>query len=379
MLIEPSATVAVSDRARAMAQQGLDVINLGGGDPDFDTPPHIRDAAVLAMQEGHTHYVSSSGIRELRQAIAEKLSRESGLDIDPLSQIVVTPGGKLGLFAAVMATVNPGDEVLILDPAWVSYVSCVQLAGGTAVRVALRSEDGFRVTETVLRDALSPRTRLLILNSPNNPTGRVLTMEELESVAEVARAHDLWVLSDEIYDSILYHGRQHISVASLPGMLDRTIIINGFSKTYAMTGWRLGYVVASAPLAAQILKVQQHSTTCAGSFTQHAGTAALRGPQDCVLRMVEEYRRRRDILAAGLNALPGVSCHLPEGTFYAFPDMSGTGMSSMEMTDKLLNEAFVAVTPGVAFGQSGEGHVRLSFATATHLIEQAIERMGAVL
>jgi aspartate aminotransferase len=336
-----------------------------------------------AIRSGHTHYVSSAGTAELRTAIAEKLRKENGLDFDPDSEIIVTPGGKLALFAAVMATVDEGDEVLILDPAWVSYVPCVQLAGGVPVHVPLRrtlgKEDNFRVTETGLRAKLTSRSKLLIVNSPNNPTGRVLTPQELATIADVALAHNLWVLSDEIYETILFDGHEHISVGSLPDMLDRTIIINGFSKSYAMTGWRLGYVAAKARLAQEILKIQQHSVTCAGSFTQYAGTAALTGPQDAVSQMVEEYRKRRDIITEGLNSLPGVSCHLPEGTFYAFPDISGTGMSSMEFADMLLSEARVAVTPGIAFGQSAEGHVRFSFANSTQLIEKAIERMRAVV
>jgi len=377
--VQPSATVMVSDRARAMARQGVDVINLGSGDPDFDTPSHIVEAALEAIRSGYTHYVSSAGIAELRTAIAKKLRKENGLDFDPDSEIIVTPGGKLALFAAVMATVDEGDEVLILDPAWVSYVPCVQLAGGVAVHVPLSKGDNFRVTEAGLRAKLTSRCKLLILNSPNNPTGRVLTPVELAAIANVALAHNLWVLSDEIYERILFDGRQHISVGSLPDMLDRTIIINGFSKTYAMTGWRLGYVAAKARLAQEILKIQQHSVTCAGSFTQYAGTAALTGPHHAVLHMVEEYRKRRDIITEGLNSLPGVSCHLPEGTFYAFPDILGTGMSSMEFADMLLSQAKVAVTPGIAFGKSGQGHVRLSFANSTQLIEAAIERMRAVL
>jgi len=377
--VQPSATVMVSDRARSMARQGVDVINLGSGDPDFDTPSHIVEAALEAIRSGYTHYVSSTGIAELRTAIAEKLRRENGLDFDPDSEIIVTPGGKLALFAAVMATVDKGDEVLILDPAWVSYVPCVQLAGGVAVHVPLSKVDNFRVTEAGLQARLTSRCKLLILNSPNNPTGRVLTPVELAAIANVALAHNLWVLSDEIYEKILFDGHEHISVGSLPDMLDRTIIINGFSKTYAMTGWRLGYVAAKARLAQEILKIQQHSVTCAGSFTQYAGTAALTGPQDAVLHMVEEYKRRRDIITEGLNSLPGVSCHLPEGTFYAFPDISGTGMSSMEFADMLLSQAKVAVTPGIAFRKSGQGHVRLSFANSTQLIEAAIERMRAVL
>jgi len=377
--VQPSATVMVSDRARSMARQGVDVINLGSGDPDFDTPSHIVEAALEAIRSGYTHYVSSTGIAELRTAIAEKLRRENGLDFDPDSEIIVTPGGKLALFAAVMATVDKGDEVLILDPAWVSYVPCVQLAGGVAVHVPLSKVDNFRVTEAGLQARLTSRCKLLILNSPNNPTGRVLTPVELAAIANVALAHNLWVLSDEIYEKILFDGHEHISVGSLPDMLDRTIIINGFSKTYAMTGWRLGYVAAKARLAQEILKIQQHSVTCAGSFTQYAGTAALTGPQHAVLHMVEEYKRRRDIITEGLNSLPGVSCHLPEGTFYAFPDISGTGMSSMEFADMLLSQAKVAVTPGIAFRKSGQGHVRLSFANSTQLIEAAIERMRAVL
>ncbi len=377
--VQPSATVAVSDKARAMAAQGLDVINLGGGEPDFDTPPHIVDAALEAIRQGHTHYVSSAGLRELRAAIADKLREENGLEFDPDAEIIVTPGAKLALFAAIMATVDEGDEVLILDPAWVSYVPCVQLAGGVAVHVPLSTEDGFRVTDAKLRQKLTPRAKLLILNSPSNPTGRVFTRQELETIAKVALENDLLVLSDEIYEKILYDGHEHISIGSLPDMLDRTIVINGFSKAYAMTGWRLGYVAVKGPLAKEMLKVQQHSATCASSFTQYAGIAALAGPQDAVSLMVEEYRRRRDLITEGLNSLPGISCHQPEGAFYAFPNVSATGMSSIEFADMLLSEVKVAVTPGVAFGDSGEGHVRISFANSTQLLEKAIERMREVL
>jgi aspartate aminotransferase len=377
--VQPSATVAVSDKARAMAAQGLDVINLGGGEPDFDTPSHIVDAVLGAIRQGHTHYVASSGLRGLRAAIADKLREENGLEFDPDAEIIITPGAKQALFATIMATVDEGDEVLILDPAWVSYVPCVQLASGVAVHVPLSAEDGFRVTEAKLRPKLTSRSKLLIVNSPSNPTGRVFTRQELEAIATVALENDLLVLSDEIYEKILYDGHAHISIGSLPDMQERTMVINGFSKTYAMTGWRLGYVAARRPLAKEILKVQQHSVTCASSFTQYAGIVALTGPQEAVSLMVEEYRRRRDIITEGLNSLPGVSCHLPEGAFYAFPDVSATGMSSVEFADTLLSKARVAVTPGIAFGDSGEGHVRLSFANSTPLIEKAIERMREVL
>jgi aspartate aminotransferase len=377
--VQPSATVVVSERARAMAQEGLDVIDLGGGDPDFDTPAHIVEVGLAAIRKGHTHYVSSRGVKGLREAIANKLKKENNLEFDPTIEIIVTPGAKLGLFAAIMAVVDDGDEVLILDPFWVSYEPCVQLAGSIPVRVPLSKEEDFRVTSAKLREKLTPKSKLLMINTPNNPTGRVLSREELEAIAEVALENDLLVLSDEIYEKIVYDGHEHISIGSLPDMLDRTIVINGFSKSYAMTGWRLGYVAAKEPLASEILKVQQHSVTCAASFTQYAGIEALTGPQDIVSEMVEGYRKRRDIIVEGLDSLPGVSCNRPEGAFYAFPDISGTGMSSLEFADMLLSKARVAVTPGIAFGDSGEGHVRLSFANSTKLIEKALERMRKVL
>ena len=285
----------------------------------------------------------------------------------------------MGLYAAVMATVNEGDEVLILDPFWVSYEPCVQLAGGVPVHIPLSKDDGFRLTADRLRWNLTPRTKLLIVNSPNNPTGRVLNRDELEAIASVASEHDMLVLSDEVYEKIVYDGREHISVGSLPNMLDRTMVLNGFSKAYAMTGWRLGYVAAKGPLVKGMQKIQQHSTTCAASFTQRAGVAALTGSQEVVVQMAGEYRKRRDIITDGLNSLPGVSCHRPEGAFYAFPDISQTGLSSTDFTEFVLDKAQVAVTPGVAFGTSGEGHVRLSFANSTVLIEKALESMREVL
>ncbi len=358
-----------------MAQEGLDVINLGAGDPDFDTPAYIVDAALAAIEKGYTHYVSSRGVKGLREAIANKLKEENNLEFDPATEIIVTPGAKLGLFAALMAVVDDSDEVLILDPFWVSYEPCVQFSGGIPIRVPLSKEDNFRVMGANLREKLTPRSKLLMINTPNNPTGRVLSREELEAIAEVALEKDLLVLSDEIYEKIVYEDHEHISIGSLPDMLDRIIVINGFSKSYAMTGWRLGYVAAKEPLISEILKVQQHSVTCAASFIQYAGIKALTGPQDMVSEMVEVYRKRRDIMVDGLDSLRGVSCHRPEGAFYAFPDISGTGMSSLEFADMLLSKARAAVTPGTAFGDSGEAHVRLSFANSTELIEQAIERM----
>jgi aspartate aminotransferase len=376
--IAPSPTVAVSDRARQLRAAGHDVIDLGGGDPDFPTPPHIVAAATAALEAGDTHYVASPGIVELRRALADKLRADNGVEYDP-DEIVVTPGGKPAIFLTLLALIDAGDEVLILDPGWVSYVPEVTLAGGTPVRVPLTADDGFALTEGRLRQGLSPRTKAIIVCTPNNPTGRVLTRAEAECVARLARERDLLVLSDEIYEKLLYDGAEHLSLAALPGMRERTITLNGFSKAYAMTGWRLGYLAAPAPVVKQVLKVNSHSVTCAASFSQRGAVAALTGPQDCIREMVAAYDRRRRLVRDGLNAIPGVSCALPQGAFYAFPDIRGTGLSAAACAETLIARARVAVTPGDAFGPAGAGHIRLSFATADDLLARAIERMGAAL
>ena len=376
--IASSPTVAVSDRARQLRVAGQDVIDLGGGDPDFPTPMHIVQAAADAMEAGYTHYVASPGIPELRRGIADKLRADNGVEYDP-GEIVVTPGGKPAIFAAVMALVDAGDEVLILDPGWVSYAPEVTMAGGTPVRVPLSAADNFAITAERLAPYLTPRSRVLVLCSPNNPTGRVLTEAELAAVARVAQEHDLVVFSDEIYEKLVYDGRRHISTASLPGMWERTVTLNGFSKAYAMTGWRLGYLAAPAPIVKQVLKVHSHSVTCATSFGQRGAVAALAGPQDFIGQMVAAYDRRRHLVCDGLNAIPGVRCALPEGAFYAFPDISGTGLSSAACAELLIERAGVAVTPGQAFGAAGEGHIRLSFATSDALLAAAVERMRAAL
>ncbi len=376
--VESSPTVAVSDRARQLKAAGHDVIDLGGGDPDFPTPQHIVAAAADAMEAGDTHYVASPGIIELRRALVDKLRVDNGLEYSP-NEIIVTPGGKAAIFAAIMALVDEGDEVLILDPGWVSYAPQAQLAGATPVRVPLSPADNFRVTEERLRPHVTARSRVLIACTPNNPTGRVMAREELEAIARVAREHDLLVLSDEIYEKLVYDGAEHISLASLPGMRERTLTLNGFSKAYAMTGWRLGYVAAPAPIIEEILKVHSHSMTCAASFGQRGAVAALTGPQDFIGEMVAAYDRRRHLVADGLNAIPGVRCPLPEGAFYAFPDITGTGLLSSACAELLIERAQVAVTPGIAFGEAGEGHIRLSFATSDELLQRAVERMGEVL
>ncbi|MGQ9515927.1 MAG: pyridoxal phosphate-dependent aminotransferase [Anaerolineae bacterium] len=377
--VAESATLAFSERARLMAQQGINVIDLAGGDPDFTTPAHIIEAAFTAAQKGATHYVSSRGIPAFLQAISDHYAAEQGLRYDPKAEILVTTGGKMALYLAILATVDRGDAVLVPKPAWVSYVPMVQLVDGVPVEVPLDAEDNFRLTREALEEKISPRTRALLINSPANPTGRVLTRQELEAAAEVALRHDLLVISDEIYYKLLYDGHQHISIATLPGMRERTIIVNGLSKTYAMTGWRLGFALAPKPIMSQMVKVQSHTISCAAAFAQHAGAVALTGPQDCVREMVDIYAQRRRLIVDGLNSLPGIRCAAPEGAFYAFPDISGTGMTSLEFCERMLEEAHVVMTPGSAFGPSGEGYVRLSFANATEKLAETVERLRSVL
>jgi aspartate aminotransferase len=373
--LAPSPTLAVSDRARQLKAQGIDVIDLGGGDPDFITPKHVRDAAIEAMNAGDTHYVASAGIPGLRKAIADKLRSDNGIEVEP-SGVIVTPGGKQALFEATLAFVEPGVDVLIPEPAWVSYAPMVELAGGRPVPIALDPDDNWRITPDKLAAAITPSSRILLINSPNNPTGRVLDDAELAAIADFARDHDLLVFSDEMYEKILYDGHQHTSIATLPEMAERTMVFNGLSKAYAMTGWRLGYAAGPKAYIEQIEKVHSHSVTCATSFVQKAGIAALTGPQDFIGEMVTAWDRRRRNVAAGLSAINGIHCPLVEGAFYAFADIRGTGMSSTEAADRFLQEAHVAVTPGVAFGQSGEGHVRLSFATSDDLLDDAVARLG---
>jgi aspartate aminotransferase len=377
--LAPSPTLAVSDRARQLKAQGIDVIDLGGGDPDFITPEHIRQAATDAMNAGDTHYVASAGIPGLRKAIADKLRGDNGIEVDPNGGVVVTPGGKQALFEATLAFVEPGVDVLIPEPAWVSYGPMVELAGGTPVPVALDPDDNWRLTPEKLAAARTPATRILLINSPNNPTGRVLDEAELDAIATFAREHDLLVFTDEMYEKILYDSHQHTSIATLPGMAERTLTFNGLSKAYAMTGWRLGYVAGPRSFMEQIEKVHSHSVTCATSFVQKAGIVALTGPQEFIGEMVTAWDRRRRNLAAGFNRINGISCPLVEGAFYAFADVRGTGLTSAQATDLFLQEAHVAVTPGVAFGAAGEGHVRLSFATSDEALAQAVDRIGAIL
>lgn len=377
--LKGSSTVAISDRARSLQQQGVNVVNLGGGDPDFDTPRHIVDAGVEAIRGGQTHYVASQGIPAFRKAIAEKLSRENGLSYDPDREIVATASGKLALYIALESLLDPRDEVLYLEPAWVSYRPLIELIGGCPVAVSLSPADNFAVRSTLLERKISPRTKAILINSPNNPTGRVLGPEELQVIREVALKHDLWVVSDEIYEHLVYDGHRHVSIATLPEMRDRTVVVNGMSKAYAMTGWRIGYLAAPSVLSEQILKVQQHVVTCAASFGQIAATEALQGPQDCVKTMRQEYDKRRRRIAEALNSIPGVRCPLPEGAFYFFPEVDYRDYDSWQIAEYLISEAHVAVTPGQAFGEAARKNIRLTYATSMANLLEAVERMRRAL
>ncbi|MEJ7837921.1 MAG: pyridoxal phosphate-dependent aminotransferase [Thermomicrobiales bacterium] len=371
----PSPTLAVSDKARSLKAQGIDVIDLGGGDPDFITPDHVRQAATDAMNGGDTHYVASTGTPALRSAIAKKLKQDNGIEVNPATQVIVTPGGKSALFETALALVEPGVDVLVLTPAWVSYIPMVELAGGRAIEVSLSPDDNFTVTRDILESHVTSNSRVIMLNSPNNPTGRVLTLDELTTIAEFSIAHDLLVWTDEIYEKILYGSSTHHSIATLPGMKDRTLTFNGLSKAYAMTGWRLGYVVGHPDFISEIAKVHSHSATCATSFAQAGGVAALNGPQGFIGEMVTAWKRRRNLVTDGLNRVNGLRISPIEGAFYALVDGRETGLDSVTLGDRILQEAHVAVVPGIAFGAAGEGHFRLSFATGDALLTESVARI----
>lgn len=377
--VSESKTVAISDKARQMQQSGISVVNLGGGDPDFDTPEHIAKAGTAAMQKGMTHYVDSRGIPDLRKAIAAKFQRENNLTYNPDKEIIATASGKLALYIALMGVVDPGDEVLVIEPAWVSYVPLITLLGGKAVSVELDPADNFTLTEAAMAKAVTPRTKAVIVNSPNNPSGRVLTEKEFESLRAVVTRHDLWVISDEIYEHLIYGGNKHISPATMDGMWERCVTINGMSKAYAMTGWRLGYLGAPAPLAAQLLKAQQHVITCASGFIQAAGVEALNGPQECVAVMRAEYDRRRKTVSDALNAIPGVTCPQPEGAFYLFPEIDFRGYDSWKLAEFLLEKANVAVTPGQAFAGKAIKNIRMTYATSMENLLTAAGRIKEAL
>jgi aspartate aminotransferase len=364
-------------RARAVEATGKEVIHLELGEPDFDTPANIREAAKRALDSGATHYAPFPGIPDLRSAIAKDSTRRRGIEVAP-DRVYVTVGGKGVMYYAILALIDPGDEVIVPDPGYPIYASVTRFVGGTAVPLPIRQENEFRVDVDELESLITPRTKMIVINSPANPTGGVLTADDLERIATLARDRDLTVLSDEIYSRILYEG-EHVSISTLPGMTERTIVLDGFSKTYAMTGWRLGYAIVPESLAFAFGRLIINSVSSATTFAQVGAVEALTGPQDAVDAMVGEFRTRRDLVVDGLNSLPGVRCLLPKGAFYAFPEISGTGRSGDELASLLLHEAGVSVLSGTAFGEVGKDHIRLSYANSQDQIRRAIEKMRAVM
>ncbi|MER3461312.1 MAG: aspartate aminotransferase [candidate division GAL15 bacterium] len=365
----------VLSRARELERHGRSVVHLEIGEPDFDTPPHVVEAAVQALRRGVTHYTPSPGIPELREAVARYVSETRGIPVDP-AEVVVTPGGKPVMAFTVLALVDPGDEVVYPDPGFPIYESLVRWVGGLPKAVRLREERGFRPDPEELAELIGPRTKLVILNSPHNPCGSVLSREDLEVVAEACLRFGAWVLSDEIYSRILYEG-QHHSIAAIPGMREHTVILDGFSKTYAMTGWRLGYGVMPRAVAEVVSRFAVNVYSCPAAFTQVAGIAALGGPQEPVEAMVAEFRRRRDRVVAGLNSIAGIRCLLPQGAFYAFPNVSELDLDGRAFARYLLEQAGVAVLPGTAFGAGGRGYMRISYANSMENLEEALERIAA--
>ncbi len=365
-------------RARALEAEGRHIVHLEIGEPDFDTPQNIRDAAKRALDEGWTHYGPPLGQPALRKAIAEESKRFRGVEADP-ANVVVTPGAKPIMYYAILALIEPGDEVIYPDPGFPIYESMTRFTGGTPVPYALREENDFRLDPDELRSLVTPKTKMIIFNSPHNPTGGVLTREDITAIADIARDNDnITVMTDEIYGRGVFEG-EHFSIATLPGMAEKTIILDGFSKAWAMTGWRLGFAILPQPLVDPFSKLIINSVSCTSSFEQIAAVEALNGPQDEVKKMVEEFRARRQIVVDGLNAIPGFRCRMPHGAFYVFPNVAGTGMNGTQMADKLLYDGGVCTLSGTAFGKVGADHIRISYANSRENLQLALERIREVV
>jgi aspartate aminotransferase len=365
----------VLNKARALERQGKNIIHLEIGEPDFDTPRNVVEAGVDALRKGWTHYGPSAGLPELRQTIAEYVSQTRGVMVTS-EEVVIVPGGKPIIFFVVLALIDEGDEVIYPNPGFPIYESMVNYAGGRAVPIHLREERDFSLDIDELAALINDRTRLIILNSPQNPTGGVLDRREIEQIARAIGDRNILVLSDEIYSRLVFDGGKHFSIMSVPGMQERTILLDGFSKTYAMTGWRMGYGVMRPDLSAQITQLMTNSNSCTASFTQVAGIEAIRGDQTSVDRMREEFQRRRDVFVAGLNKIKGFSCRMPRGAFYVFPNITATGRKSKPLADALLEQAGVAALSGTAFGAFGEGYLRFSVANSLENLQQALERIA---
>ena len=371
--LAPSLTLAIDAKAKQMKAEGLDVVGFGAGEPDFDTPQHIKDAAVKALNDGFTKYTPSSGIPELRQAVADKFKRENGLIYKP-GQVIISSGGKHSCFNVILATCEEGDEVIIPSPYWLSYPEMVKLAGATPIILTTSDQTEFKVTPDQLRNAITSRTRLFVLNSPSNPTGSVYTPEEIKTLGDICVEKGVLIMSDEIYEHLLYDGVKHKSVASFSqAHQDHTIIVHGFAKAWSMTGWRLGFLAAPEPIAKAIDALQSHSTSNPTSFAQKGGVAALTGPQDHLPLWLAEYARRRTYAHAKLNSIPGISCVNSKGAFYLFPNISKLGLKSADFCAKLLDQEKVAAVPGAAFG--ADDYLRISYATSLANVEKGLERL----
>ena len=371
--LSPSLTLAIDSMAKAMKAEGQDVVGFGAGEPDFDTPQHIKDAAIKALNEGFTKYTPSSGIPELRQAIADKFKRENGLSYQP-SQIIVSNGGKHSCYNVILATCQDGDEVIIPAPYWLSYPEMARLAGATPVILSTTDKTEFKVTPEQLRAAITPRTRLFILNSPGNPTGSVYTPAEIKALGDICVEKGVLIMSDEIYEHLLYDGATHQSVASFsPAHYHHTVVVHGFAKAWSMTGWRLGFLAAPEPIAKAIDAVQSHSTSNPTSFAQKGAVAALTGPQDHLKGWLAEYARRRAYAWKKLNSIPGISCVNSKGAFYLFPNISKLGLKSADFCARLLETEKVAAVPGIAFG--ADDYLRISYATSLANIEKGLDRL----
>jgi len=362
-------------KAKALEKEGRDIVHLEIGEPDFDTPNNIKEAAVKAMKAGYTHYTPASGIPELRNAIAEYLSKSRGIHVDP-EEVVVTPGAKPIIFFSILACVEPGDEVMYPNPGFPIYESMINFVGAKPVPMPLKEENDFRIDNEDTVDKITKKTKMIILNSPENPTGGVLSKDNLEVIADrIKHRNDVFVLSDEVYCQIIYEGK-HESISSIPDMKEKTILLDGFSKTYAMTGWRLGYAAMRKDLAQKVTQLMINSNSCTCAFTQMAGVEALRGPQTESQKMVEEFRKRREVIVSGLNKIKGITCKKPRGAFYVFPNVKSFGVESKKLSDLILQKAGVAVLSGTAFGAYGEGYLRLSFANSVENIQKALERIS---
>ena len=367
--VEPSGIRKFFDLAAEM--EG--VISLGVGEPDFVTPWHIRNEGVYALEKGKTHYTANAGLLELRKEISKYIKRKNGVEYDPKSEILVTVGGSEAIDLAIRALVNPGDEVLIPEPSFVCYKPCTILAGGTPVPIVTTVENKFKLTKEQLKSAITPKTKVLVLPYPNNPTGGIMTKEELEEIADVIKDTNIIILTDEIYSELTY-GREHTSIISIDGMAERCVYVNGFSKAYAMTGWRMGYAAAPAPIMKQMIKIHQFAIMSSPTTSQYAAIEALKKGDDDIEKMREEYDYRRRVIVDGFNKM-GLTCFEPEGAFYVFPEISSTGMTSTEFCETLLNTEKVAVVPGTAFGESGEGFIRCSYAYSIANINEALSRI----